>query len=431
VIGRWVDPQNGICGLMKMGEILKPFLPYARQNITDQDVEAVVEALRSDWLTQGPAITRFEAALAEATGAREVVACASGTAALHLAMLALGLGPGDTVVTSANTFVADANCARYVGADVIFADVDPDTGNMTPDTLAPILTADVHKRIKAVIPVHFAGQPVDLPRIHQMASQHGATVVDDACHALGASYESEHAHHRVGSGAHSKMTVLSFHPVKHVATGEGGAVATNDNRLAERLRLFRTHGISRTAFISKELAFAPDGQVNPWYYEMQELGYNYRLTDIQAALGVSQLSRLSRSVSRRNELALHYHRLIEKVFSSGGVSPLQIRNDVVHAYHLFVVQIDFARFGINRAAVMNNLRSAGIGTQVHYIPVPLQPYYRELLGAASGAFPGAERYYVRALSLPMYPDLVEKDVERIVDQLQRVLTGQPSSRLPG
>jgi UDP-4-amino-4,6-dideoxy-N-acetyl-beta-L-altrosamine transaminase len=404
-----------------MGEIRRPFLPYARQHVAQEDIDAVVEVLRSDWWTQGPTIARFEEALAQATDARYVVACSSGTAALHLAMLALGLGPGDAVVTSANTFLSDANCARYVSADVIFADVKADTGNMTPETLEAILKADLHKRIKAVVPVHFAGQPVDLPRIHQMASRHGAVVVDDACHALGASYDSEHTSHKIGSGVHSEMTVLSFHPVKHVATGEGGAITTGDLRLAERLRMFRNHGMTKSNFLQTEYAYAPDGTINPWYYEMSELGFNYRLTDLQAALGVSQLKRLDWSVRRRNEIAQWYQRLITERFRSGRVRPLSTRDGVVHGYHLFVVSIDFVAYGRNRAEVMNRLREAGIGTQVHYIPVPLQPYYRRVSDSGPGQFPGAELYYSRALSLPMYPDLNESDCERVVGELVAVL----------
>jgi dTDP-4-amino-4,6-dideoxygalactose transaminase len=292
---------------------------------------------------------------------------------------------------------------------------------MTPETLETILKADSHKRIKAVIPVHFAGQPVDLPRIHQIASRHGAAVIDDACHALGASYESEGTSQRVGNGMHSEMTVLSFHPVKHVATGEGGAIATGDRRLAERLRTFRTHGMTKKDFVQTEWAHAPDGSINPWYYEMSELGFNYRLTDLQAALGVSQLKRLDWSLRRRNEIALWYQRLIAERFPTGRVCPLGIRDGVVHGYHLFVVRIDFDACGRNRAGVMNRLREAGIGTQVHYIPVPLQPYYRRVCSSRPGQFPGAELYYSQALSLPMYPDLTESDCERVIAELITVL----------
>jgi len=398
------------------------FLPYGHQGITQEDIDAVVEVLKSDWLTQGPMVAAFEEALARKLGTAHAVACSSGTAALHLAMLALGIGPGDKVATSANTFLADANCARYVGADVVFADVDPDTGILAVPSLERLLAADVERRIKVIIPVHFAGQPAALPRIHELAQAHGATLVDDACHALGASYEHDGAWHVVGSGAHAAMTVFSFHPVKHVTSGEGGAVATSDDRLANRLRLFRNHGMIRQDFEIPAMALAPDGSANPWYYEMPALGYNYRLTDIQSALGYSQLRRLDGSVHRRNEIARLYHRLIAEHFEPGLVRPLETAPGVVHAYHLFVVRIDFARLRIPRAAVMTRLRRAGIGTQVHYIPVPLQPYYRSYGGTKPGDFPGAEAYYAQALSLPMYPDLTDGDCIRVIEELALVLT---------
>jgi UDP-4-amino-4,6-dideoxy-N-acetyl-beta-L-altrosamine transaminase len=404
-----------------MGEVKKPFLPYATQHHSQQDIDAVIEVLRSDWWTQGPIIPKFEDALAGAVGARYAVACSSGTAALHLTMLALGVGPGDVVATTANTFLADANCARFVGADVVFTDVDPGTGNMTRETVAGVLEADRARRIKAVIPVHFAGQPVDLPGIKKLADSHGAVVVDDASHALGATYETDAGIRRVGCGDDSIMTVFSFHPVKHVASGEGGAVVTNDVHLADRLRLLRNHGMTKTDSVNQDMAFGPDGSTNPWYYEMSDLGFNYRLTDIQAALGLSQLRRLSWSLQRRNEIALVYLRLIAKNFPSGLVQPLQSRVAAAHAYHLFVVRIDFAAFGVARGVVMSRLREAGIGTQVHYIPVPLQPYYRSVSGTGPGQFPGAEAYYAQALSLPMYPDLADSDVERVVGELRRAL----------
>jgi UDP-4-amino-4,6-dideoxy-N-acetyl-beta-L-altrosamine transaminase len=404
-----------------MGKSDKPFLPYGRQHILQDDIDAVTEVLRSDWLTQGPTINEFEEALAEAVDARHAVVCANGTAALHLAMLALGVGPGMTVVTSPNTFLADANCARYVNADVAFADVDPETGNMSVEALAAVLAEDRERRIKVVIPVHFAGQPADLPHIYGLATEHGAVVVDDACHALGGSYVNGAKSYRLGCGRHSRMTVYSFHPVKHVAMGEGGAIATNDDDLAYKLRLFLNHGMTKTGCVQKDMAEAPGGGANPWYYEMQSLGLNYRITDLQAALGLSQLSRLEWSVGRRNELAFCYHRLLEQIFPDGEVRPLHTRGDVVHAYHLFVVAIDFEKCGVSRAEVMNRLREAGIGTQVHYVPVPLQPYYRKHAGTGPGDFPGTEAYYARALSLPMYPDLVESDIERVVASLHSIL----------
>ena len=404
-----------------MGRDDKRFLPYGRQHVFPEDIEAVTEVLGSDFLTQGPVIADFEDSVATAVDARYAVACTSGTAALHLSMLALGVGPGDRVVTTANTFLADANCARYVGADVAFTDIDPTTGNMSAASLEKLLEQSGPWKRQVVIPVHFAGQPVDLPLLAEVAAAHDATIVDDACHALGGAYESGARRLKVGCGEHSRMTVFSFHPVKHVATGEGGAVTTNDPDLAERLRLFRNHGMQKTGFINDGMAFTDTGETNPWYYEMSELGFNYRITDIQAALGRSQLGRLGWSVRRRNELAFDYHRAIEQIFASEGVHPLHTISGVVHAYHLFAVRIEFERFGVSRADVMNELKSHGIGTQVHYIPVPLQPYYRRLLGTNEGDFPGAEEYYREALSLPMYPDLTDDDVQRVVEALHSAL----------
>ncbi|MFQ6007577.1 MAG: UDP-4-amino-4,6-dideoxy-N-acetyl-beta-L-altrosamine transaminase [Candidatus Zixiibacteriota bacterium] len=397
------------------------FLSYGRQHISEEDIQAVENVLRSDWLTQGPTIEAFEKDLGGFLGAHHVVACSSGTAALHLAMLALGIGAGDEVVTTPNTFLASANCARFVGADVRFADIDATTGLMDLNSLSAVLEADRKKKIKVVIPVHFAGQPVELPQIYGLAKTHGAWVVDDACHALGAEYHHKRQWYRVGSGPHSDMTVFSFHPVKHVAMGEGGAITTHDRQLTDRLCRFRTHGAQKEQFEYAEMAFSPEGVRNPWYYEMHELGYNYRLTDIQAALGRSQLKRLSWSLERRNRLAAIYCRLIRECFSNGDIRTLTLLPDRKHAYHLFVVLIDFERFGVSRAVVMNHLIRAGVGTQVHYIPVHLQPYYRNRYGTSPGDFPQAELYYTRALSLPMYPDLSEEDIERVVRELKNAL----------
>jgi UDP-4-amino-4,6-dideoxy-N-acetyl-beta-L-altrosamine transaminase len=396
-------------------------LPYGRQTITEADINAVEDVLRSDWLTQGPMVTRFEEALAQSVHARSAIVCSNGTAALHLAMLALRIGPRDVVVTSPNTFVADANCARYVGADIKFADIDPNTGNICPENIESLLKEDINKRIKAIIPVHFAGQPADLERIFALAKAHGAWVVDDACHALGATYETAGETVSVGSGQHSDMTVFSFHPVKHVATGEGGAICTNNPMLAGRLRMLRSHGIVRDHFIQDDLALSQSGETNAWYYEFQELGYNYRLTDIQAALGISQLKRLSDSVNRRNEIAALYCRLLKEKFPNGTVKPLTLMNGRRHAYHLFVVNIDFKSLGIDRHDVMTRLRELNVGTQVHYIPVHFHPYYRNLYGDQSSLLPNVERYYSRTLSLPMFPGLSNDDIYRVVNAFAEVI----------
>ena len=399
------------------------FLPYGRQEITETDIAAVVAVLKSDWLTQGPTIARFEDCLTKFVGAREAVACATGTAALHLAMLALGVGEGDTVVTSPNTFLASANCARYVGAEVAFADIDSATGLMDPNCLETILRKDREHKIKAVIPVHFAGQPADLDIIHTLTANHGAKVVDDACHALGASYRHRGQTISIGASPHSDLTCFSFHPVKHVAMGEGGAVLTEDPALAERLRLFRNHGMQKENIRDTERGFTTEGDLNPWYYEMQEPGFNYRITDMQAALGITQMDRLPESLSRRNEIAELYRRTIARTFPEG-VTPLTVVPDRYHAYHLFVVQIDFENFGTTRANVMTALRQQQIGTQVHYIPVPSQPYFRSRYGFRIDDFPQAERYYGRALSLPMYPGLTDENIAYIAETLHASLRGE-------
>ncbi len=393
------------------------FLPYGRQNITQEDINEVTSVLASDWLTQGPKIPEFEDALADYLQSPHAVVCATGTAALHLSMLALGIGKGDAVITTPNTFTASANCARYVGAKVLFADINPNSGLIDVDSIQQLLEQDSKGQIKAIIPVHFAGQPVDLPAIHTLAKKHGALVVDDACHAIGATYQHDGKEYRVGGNPHTDLTVFSFHPVKHIATGEGGAVTTASEELAEKLRLFRNHGISRDGFINDDLAKNDDGIPNPWYYEMHELGFNYRMTDIQAALGIKQLERLPDSLERRRQVAQMYKRQIKQVFSDIQILPLTAYSDRTNAYHLFVVKIDFERLGISRAVVMNRLREKGIGTQVHYIPVHLQPYYRRECGTAPGYRPGAEAYYRQALSLPMYPGLSNKDIERVVTEL--------------
>ena len=399
------------------------FYPYGRQQIDDDDIEAVVNVMKSDWLTQGPTIASFESDLASFLGVKEVVACTSGTAALHLAMLAAGLGKGDRVLTSPITFLSSANCARFVGADVGFVDVDPDTGLMNAHALETELKRDTTKTIKAVVPVHMGGQPVDMPKIYELTHGHDAYVVDDACHAIGASYKHEGKSYRVGGNPHCDMTVFSFHPVKHVAMGEGGAVTTDDSALAESLRLYRNHGMVKGKGVESESAYDSDGTINPWYYEMQVLGFNYRLTDFQAALGINQLKKLPQSLDKRRGIAQQYYRLLEKHFADGGVRALKSVPDRSHAYHLFIVKIDFERFGVTRGQVMNRLREKNIGTQVHYIPLYRQPYYRRCCSSEASEFPGAEAYYAQALSIPMYPNLTATDCEIIITELKKVLGG--------
>ena len=378
-------------------------LPYSTQWIEDEDVEAVAAVLRSPWLTQGPAVEAFEAALAERCGARHAVAVSSGTAALHLACLALGLGPGKRLVTSPLSFAASANCALYCGAVPDFADVDPATGNMTPDTLAHALRpvpADV------VVPVHFSGRPADVEGMARVAG--GAAVLEDACHAVGAEVKTSSGWSKVGSCTHSAAVVFSFHPVKPLTTAEGGAVVTQDEALARRVRALRTHGIVR----DPALQDAHGG----WYYEMRDLGYNYRITDVQAALGLSQLRRLDDGIARRRRLAARYREELEGV--DGLVLP-PLEKDVRSSWHLFPVRIDHPRIG--RRQVYDALRAEGIRAQVHYIPVHLQPYYRERFGFAPGRFPAAEAFYDQELSLPLFSTMASEDVTRVAAALRRAL----------
>jgi UDP-4-amino-4,6-dideoxy-N-acetyl-beta-L-altrosamine transaminase len=387
------------------------FLPYGRQTIEDDDVAAVAEALRADYLTTGPRVEAFEAAFAETVGARHAVACSSGTAALHLAMLALDLKPEEAVIAPAVTFAATANCARYQGAEVVFADVDPDTGLMTPETFEAACGRLEGRRLAAVLPVHLGGATVDLPGINELAA--GAPLVEDACHALGTTMSFGNVPELVGDGRHAAMACFSFHPVKTITTAEGGMVTTNDDGLAARLRLFRSHGIVRDPSQFRDPPTAPE----PWLYEMQALGYNYRLPDLLCALGISQLAKLPRFTRRRRGLANRYWSLLARL--SPVVRAVAPPPGCDPALHLFIVLIDFAAAGLSRAEVMAGLAARGIGSQVHYIPVHRQPYYRERYGDLD--LPGAEAYYARCLSLPLYPGMADDDPHRVVEALSDVL----------
>lgn len=379
-------------------------LPYGRQWIDDDDIAAVVDALRGAYLTTGPTVGQFEAALAQFVGARHAVAVCNGTAALHAACAVAGLGPGDEVLVPAITFLASANCARYVGAEPVFVDVDPRSGLIDVAHAATQITTST----KAIIPVHLNGHTADLAGVRKLADAHGLIVIEDAAHALGAHYRDT----RIGDCRHSDMATLSFHPVKHITSGEGGAITTNKPELAAALEVFRCHGMVRDA---SQLRHPSPG---PWYYEQQTLGYNYRITDVQCALGLSQMRKLAGFLARRRELVARYDRLFEAVAgvepaASGGV-------DTLGAYHLYAVHIDFAGAGLTRAAVMAGLRERGVLTQVHYIPVPAQPYYVDR-GADVRRFPGALAYYEGILSLPLYPAMHDEDVDRVVETLTRVL----------
>ncbi|MCA1907407.1 MAG: UDP-4-amino-4,6-dideoxy-N-acetyl-beta-L-altrosamine transaminase [Magnetospirillum sp.] len=391
----------------------RPFLPYGRQTIDEDDIAAVTQVLRGDYLTTGPNSASFDQVLAQSTGARHAIGCANGTAALHLAALALDLGPGDCVVVPAITFTATANAARFVGAEVEFADVDPLTGLMrVDDARAAIARAQAKGwKVRALFPVHLAGQVCDMAGLAELARDHDLAVVEDACHALGGVFDG----HRVGDCAFSALSVFSFHPVKTVAMGEGGAVTTNDDALAGRLRDLRSHGITRdpTRFQRPDLAFDEHGQPNSWHYEMLDLGFNYRLSDIACALGLSQLAKLPAFVARRAQLVARYDRLLAPLAPL--LFPTNRRPRQNPGWHLYVALVDFPGLGRSRAQVMESLRTRGIGTQVHYIPVPDQPYYVARYGRP--ILPGAQAYFLKCLSLPLYPGLGDDDQDRVIDAL--------------
>jgi UDP-4-amino-4,6-dideoxy-N-acetyl-beta-L-altrosamine transaminase len=384
-------------------DVQPAFIPYGRQWITDEDVQAVVDALRSDWLTQGPLVAEFERAIADSCGARYAVAVANGTAALHLAALAAGFGPGDEVITSPITFVASSNCVLYAGATPVFADIDPQTYCLDPQQVQARLTGAT----KGLIPVHFAGQPCDMPALSAIAKARGLTVIEDAAHAIGATYQADGRIHRVGGCAHSDMTIFSFHPVKHVTTGEGGLITTNDEALYQKLLLLRTHGITRDPALLER-------QEGPWYYEMHALGFNYRLTDFQCALGLQQLKRLDAFNQRRREIVRAYN----EAFAAEPelITPFE-HPEVASSYHLYVLQFRT----LDRLEVFNRLKEKQLGVNVHYIPVHLQPYYAKTFGFAPGDYPQAEAYYSRAISIPMFPRMTDNEVARVIAAVRETI----------
>lgn len=394
------------------------FLPYGRQTIEADDIEAVARVLKSGWLTTGPQVAAFEEQLANRTGARYAVACSSGTAALHLAALALEWGAGDEVIVPAMTFLATANAARYVGAEVVFADVNPETGLLDAAGIEQALARA--RRPKAVIPVHLNGQCVDMEAVADVAQRHGLAIIEDGAHALGAASRLRTGKMTfIGACQLSNMNIFSFHPVKTITMGEGGAVTTNDERLYERLLRMRNHGMVREAsdFENREHAFDADGQPNPWYYEMPEPGFNYRACDIQCALGLNQLGKLDRFIERRRALVERYDTLIAPF--EPVIAPVQRVPACEPAWHLYPVLIDFDSLGMSRAQLMRLLQERGIGTQVHYFPVHLQPYYRRRYGELR--LPGAEAYYRRVLSLPLFPGMRDTDPDLVVGELARAL----------
>jgi len=375
-------------------------LPYGRQAITDADIQAVVEVLRSDWLTTGPKVSEFEEAFAERVGSKHAVSFSSGTAALHAAAFGAGLQSGDEAITTPMTFCATANSVIYQGAKPVFADICPDTLNIDPEQIAD----NINSRTRAILAVDYAGHPADLQAILQLAEQHGLIVIEDASHALGAEYRG----HRVGSI--SDLTVFSFHPVKHLTTGEGGMVTTERGELAERLRRFRNHGIGSDARQRQAAGH--------WHYEMVLLGFNYRLSDISCALGLSQLHCLQANVARRREIARQYSAVLD---ATPGVVPPVVRTEVNPAWHLYPVRLDLEKLTADRAEIFHALRAENIGVNVHYIPVHRHPFYRDRFGYKGGEYPVAEKAYEQLISLPMFHGMSDQDVEDVIRALLKVL----------
>ncbi|MDQ7822511.1 MAG: UDP-4-amino-4,6-dideoxy-N-acetyl-beta-L-altrosamine transaminase [Candidatus Eremiobacteraeota bacterium] len=381
-------------------------IPYGHHSVDPSDIDVVLAVLRSDWLTQGPRIEEFERALCEFAGAHYAVAFSHGTAALHGACYAAGIGKEDEVITSPNTFVATANSVLYCGGKPVFADIEGETLNINPAEIEKRLTTHT----KAIMPVHFAGNPCDMEKIDFIAKKNNLMVIEDAAHALGSIYRNS----PIGACKYSNFAVFSFHPVKAIATGEGGAVLTNDREFYQRLLLFRNHGITKE---SDKFQYREDSD-GPWYYEMQDLGHNFRLTDIQAALGLSQMKKLKSFILRRREIVEKYN----SVFQELDFVRIPVEaDDSFSAYHLFVLQIDFERLNKRRKDVMDELLKRSVGTQVHYIPVHLQPYYRNKYGYKRGDYPVSENYYSRALTIPLFPKMTDAEVDYVIQNVLQVL----------
>jgi perosamine synthetase len=395
-----VAPVSDALAIHGGSPVRETLLPYARQSIDENDIQAVVETLRSDWLTTGPKVAEFEEAMAAWVGAKYAVSFSSGTAALHGAAFTSGLQPGDQAITSPLTFAATANCVLYQGATLVFADVLEDTLTLDPELVATRITA----RTKAILPVDYAGHPADLDSFLRLADRHGLIVIEDACHALGAEYRGC----RVGSVAH--MTVFSFHPVKHLTTGEGGMVTTDNPVFAETLRRFRNHGINIDARQRQ--------RAGHWHYEMVLLGFNYRLTDIGCTLGLQQMKKLEENLARRRQIAARYS--AEFRFMAGVVPP-QTRKDVNPAWHLYPIRLDLTKLCVDRGKVFQALRAENIGVNVHYIPVHHHPYYRDRFGYQGGEYPVAEAAYECLFSLPMFHSMTDGDVDDVVRALGKVL----------
>lgn len=379
--------------------VRQTMLPYSRQGLDEDDIAAVVEVLRSDWLTTGPKVAEFERAFAGFVGAREAVAVSSGTAALHAAMNAIGIHPGDAVIVPALTFAASANCVAYQGGTPVFADVNPDTLLLDPDDVEARITP----RTRAIIAVDYAGQPCDYDILRSVAERHDLILVADACHALGARYKERFV------GSLADLSTFSFHPVKHITTGEGGMVTTNDPKLAERMRVFRNHGIT-SDHRQRE-------QQGSWFYEMVDLGYNYRLTDIQCALGLSQLKKLPGWVAKRGEIAARYTEAFQEL---AAVDLPPVFPDREPSWHLYIIRLNLKHLRVGRTEIYEALRAEHVGVNVHYIPVPWHPYYQQL-GHSKGQWPAAEKAYERIISLPIFPAMSEHDVETVIRGVTKVV----------
>ena len=376
-------------------------IPYGRQHIDVEDIQAVVAVLQSDWLTTGPKVGEFERAFADFVGAKYAVAVNSGTAALHAAMYALGIGPGDEVIVPAMTFAATANCVVFQGGIPAFADVNPDTLLIDPSSVEDRISP----KTRAIVAVDYAGQPCDYDTLATIATKHNLALVADACHSLGARYKERPV------GALALLNAFSFHPIKHITTGEGGMITTDEPKLAERMNLFRSHGIN-TDHRQRDAK-------GSWFYEMVDLGYNYRITDFQCALGISQLKKLPKWIDRRREIA---HRYDEAFQNIPRVKPLSVQSETSHAYHLYVVRLDLDGTNLDRSVVFSKLREAGIGVNVHYIPVHLHPFYRQRFDTHPGLCPVAERAYERIISMPIYAVLSHEDQDHVIETFYNILS---------
>ena len=375
-------------------------IPYGRQSINEDDIKAVIEVLRSDWLTTGPKVAEFEEAFAGSVGVKFAVAVSSGTAALHAAMYALGIGPGDEVIVPPITFAATANCVVFQGGTPVFADVEPDTLLIDSEAVKSKIT----QKTRAIIAVDYAGHPCSYDALRTIASQHGLALVGDACHSLGGNYKGRPV------GTLADLSAFSFHPVKHITTGEGGMITTDDHGFAAKMRSFRNHGIT-SDHRQRELG-------GSWFYAMEDIGYNYRLTDLQCALGISQLSKLPEWILRRQEIASSYDVAFADI---PAVRPLKKNPDISNAYHLYVVQLDLGQLRADRAMIYKALRAEGIGVNVHYIPVHLHPFYRRRFNTNPGLCPVAEAAYERIISLPIFPGMSDEDVNTVITAVQKII----------